>query len=272
MVRGVGFEPTQAYATGASVPRRAGRSRRFFPSHDPPALRGEAEKQRFIKWCTDRGTSLDTCQRYATYLQRPLAKRNKWSVIAYKLWAKMTGDKELYERLKTPQSSVDLKVPAPREVLEAVGKACRASQALCLVYKMLLESGARLTEVCKMLREFDSARLTEHNGFYTYALGYARGSKQSFYIFCITRPKKIEVSDKWVRNWASKNNVVSPKYIRKFVATAMASLGIPESTINFIQGRVPRDILSKHYLSLYALALQHYPRYAEWLRGLVLKN
>ena len=42
--------------------------------------------------------------------------------------------------------------------------------------------------------------------------------------------------------------------------------------VNFIQGRVPRTILERHYLNLYALALRYYPKYAEWLKGNFLIN
>ena len=264
LVRGVGFEPTQAFATGASVPRKAGGAKRVFPTQVQTPRAEQVEK--FKQWCQERGTSPETCQRYASYLLRPFSK-SKWSIIAWKLFAKFTGNRELYEALKTPQSGVDLSVPTADDVQNTLVRACETTDTLCTVYKMLIESGARLIEVVKTLTEYEDSKLRTHNGFFTYELDYIRGSKASFYIFTITKPSKKTVSDKWVRNWAAKNHVTNPKYIRKFVSTQMATLGIPENVINFIQGRVPRDILSRHYLNLYALALQHYPRYAAWLRA-----
>jgi intergrase/recombinase len=49
----------------------------------------------------------------------------------------------------------------------------------------------------------------------------------------------------------------------------MASLGIPAEVIDFIQGRTPRSVLTKHYLNLYTLALQHYPKYMEALKQII---
>jgi len=85
-------------------------------------------------------------------------------------------------------------------------------------------------------------------------------------MYTIEKPVKMHVSSKWISNWASKNDVLNPKYIRKWVATKMLSLGVPEEVVNFIQGRVPQDVLSKHYLKLSTLADQYYEKYAGWLR------
>jgi len=97
------------------------------------------------------------------------------------------------------------------------------------------------------------------------------GSKRSFYISTITKPEKVVVSENWVSNWASKNGKVRPKYVRKWVATRMAYLEIPLEIVNFIQGRVSRTILERHYLNLYALALKHYPKYAKWIKQNIMK-
>jgi len=219
-----------------------------------------------MEWCTSRGTSRETCEQYVRYLRKPLEKDNKWSVLAWKAFYRYSGREEAWKRLKVKRSMPDLKVPSANEVLDTLRRACEASGELCLIYKLLLESGARLSEVVKMLNEFDRSRLKQHDGFYTYALGYYRGSKQSFYVFSVTEPKPMRCSANWVSNWASKNKLVNPKYVRKFTATAMASLGIPMEVINFIQGRAPRSILERNYLSLYTLALKYYPRYAEYVK------
>jgi intergrase/recombinase len=70
--------------------------------------------------------------------------------------------------------------------------------------------------------------------------------------------------DKYVR----KLNLVPPKYIRKFVATQMLSLGIPSEVVDFLEGRTPGNILTKHYLDLLTLAKKEYKKYAEWLSSL----
>jgi len=226
----------------------------------------EKQLTKFLKWCVETASE-DTCRQYVNYLRKPLDMNNKWSRLAWKKFFKFIGREDLWKSIKTKQSVPDLKVPSVNEVLDTLRRACETSNELCLIYRLLIESGARLSEIIKVLNEFDKSRLKQHNGFYTYALGYYRGSKQAFYIFSITEPKPMRCSGNWVSNWASKNGMVQPKYIRKFVATTMASLGIPSEVINFIQGRVPRGILERNYLSLYSLALKFYPRYVGWVKN-----
>ena len=221
----------------------------------------------FFKWCLGKGTSYETCSQYVKYLRKPLNPDNKWSIVAYKAYFKFLGKEEEWKKLKTKQSKPDLNIPTDHEVTETLKAACSTSRELCIIYRLLVESGARLSEIVKMLKEFNSKNLKEYRGFFTYTLSYYRGYKRAYYIFTVTKPEKLMVSENWVSNWASKGNHVRPKYIRKWVATKMVSLGIPLEIVNFIQGRVPRTILERHYLNLYALALKHYPKYAEWLRG-----
>jgi len=62
---------------------------------------------------------------------------------------------------------------------------------------------------------------------------------------------------------------IAPKYIRKFVATKMLSLGIPSEIVDFLEGRTPGNILTKHYLDLLTLTKKYYPKYMEWLSKMV---
>jgi len=241
-----------------------------FPSNGGSKGR-KKDLESFLRWCLRRGTSRETCEQYVRYLKKPLDMSNKWSRLAWKAYYKFIGDEKAWSSIKVKQSGIDLKVPSTDEVLRTLRAACETSEELCIIYKLLIESGARLREVVKALNDFDSSRLKRHDGFYTYVLGYFRGSKRAFYLFTITEPRRLVCSDNWVSNWASKHGMVQPKYIRKFVATAMASLGIPETVINFIQGRTPKQVLERNYLSLYSLALKYYPKYAEWLKS-ILKN
>jgi len=271
LVRGVGFEPTQAYAIGASALIKNVSRKNVSPVMEGLIVTDSGKLDEFLKWCLGKGTSYETCIQYVNYLRKPLNRNNKWSVLAYKAYFKFTRNEDLWKKIRTKQSRPDLNVPTDQEVLETLETACSYSQELCLVFKLLIESGARLAEIVKMLREFDPGNLKEHSGFYTYTLSYFRGSKRSFYIFTITKPRKLVISGNWVSNWASKNGKVRPKYVRKWVATRMAYLEIPMEIVDFIQGRVPRTILEKHYLNLYALALKHYPKYAKWLKENILE-
>ncbi len=89
---------------------------------------------------------------------------------------------------------------------------------------------------------------------------------KSFYVFHVTELKQIKISKAYVDKYVKKLNLVPPKYIRKFVATKMAELEIPSQVIDFIEGRTPSDVLTKHYLDLFTLAKKEYKKYAEWLR------
>ena len=244
---------------------KARRQSRSFPSKLENLVVSHGKLSGFVEWCVSRGTSWETCQKYSRYLEKPLQPGNKWSVVAYKLYARYSGNKELYGKLAIPKSGVDLSVPSLEEIKRTLKIVCEAEEELCLVYNLLLESGARLVEVARMISSYDPRKDKQQDGFWVYESKMIRGSKSSFYIYHLTVPEKQEISESWVRSWASKHNVINPKYIRKFVATTMASLGIPAEIIDFIQGRTPSSILSKHYLNLYALANKEYKKYREWL-------
>ncbi|MEM1842446.1 MAG: integrase, partial [Ignisphaera sp.] len=70
--------------------------------------------------------------------------------------------------------------------------------------------------------------------------------------------------------WAAKNNVLNPKYIRKWVSTKMMQLGISDEVVNFIQGRIPQSVLAKHYLKFSVLADEAYKKYVDYVKTLTL--
>ena len=272
MVRGVGFEPTQAYATGSSTRRpmsiSSGSRYKVNYSHMGP-VRDNSVLRRFLEWCMDKGTSESTCIQYKRYLEKPLDMNNKWSRLAYKAFYKFMGWEDLWKQIRVKHSGVDLYVPSDEQVMETLRKACSSSTELCTLYKVLLESGLRIKEAAKLISEQDPSKWISLDGFYKYPLSWIRAKKRAFYAYVVEIPPRMSVSDKWIRNWASKNNVVAGKYIRKWVATKMLSLGIPEEIVNFIQGRTPSQILSKHYLKLSTLADQYYKKYTDWIRKVI---
>ena len=225
---------------------------------------------KFLEWCTEQGNSQRTCRDRANYVKKPLDPNNDHSVKAWRLFFKFMGwDTTTLPKVK--QSGVDFKVPSDREIIESVSIACGHSITYCVVYKVLVESGARLNEVVSMVSNYDPSKDKEQEGFFTYLMGKAENTKRSFYIFHITKVRPARISESHASKLARKLDIVRPKYVRKWVATKMAALGIPSEVIDYIQGRTPRQILTQHYLNLYALALQHYPKYVAYLRevGLV---
>ena len=220
-------------------------------------------------WCRERGTSPDTCARYAGYLRKPLDPGNRWSAKAWKLyykWRCELGDQtacEDYRRVKVPQAGADKRVPSLEAILDSIERAGPYKQ----VYVVLLESGLRLVEAVKLIREYSKLECTQLDGFKRCLLGYTRGKKQALWAYHVSSIDEIKgVTDRRVTSYAEKYGLVPPKLIRKFVATKMAELGIQFEVIDFIQGRVPRSTLLQHYAQLLGVADREYARYAEWLR------
>ena len=226
------------------------------------------ELQLFLKECIKEREER-TCRDYMNYLQKPLDLSKRWSVKAYRLYYKLVKHEDPPKQLKVKRGKPDTKVPSTQEIQLTLFKACEAGQWLCQVYKLLLESGARLSEIVKMLREYNKARDKDQGTHYEYQLGWHRGKKHSYIIFHVTRPNmEFGFTESWVTHKAMKYNLVRPKYVRKYVATRMLEMEIPRDAVNFIQGRVSEDVLAIHYLDRLVLARRYYPRYAEWVRSL----
>jgi intergrase/recombinase len=52
-----------------------------------------------------------------------------------------------------------------------------------ILFRVLAFSGIRVTEVVKMLTEFDPEKLISDNGISKYPLNYNRGNKRSQYVY-----------------------------------------------------------------------------------------
>jgi len=124
------------------------------------------------------------------------------------------------------------------------------------------------------MNNFDESKLTAVNGFYRYRIGEFRGFKSVYYAYFTNESLRLmgENGEKILRGNASKYysrfRLLQPKYLRKFAFDKMVELGIPESVADFIEGRVPRRIGAKHYMSLMRQADNYYGRYAEYLKML----
>lgn len=234
----------------------------------PPSIPDPELVVKFLNWCvSELGNTEGTCRDRARYLRKPLDPSNGHSVRAYRLFYRFMGwDPSVLPHVR--EAGIDFSVPTEAEVMESLGRACGLSGDLCLIYRVLIESGGRLKAVMTALNNYDMSKDKEVNGFYVYELGKMTKSKKTFYIFHTTPLKHVGIGYNTVRKVMNNSSGIIPaKYVRKFVSTRMASLGIPSEVIDFIQGRTPKSILSRHYLNLYALALQQYPKYVEWLRG-----
>ena len=235
-----------------------------------------AEKlNEFYSWCLGHASN-ETCSQYLKYLGKPLNRKNRWSVTAYKKYLRYLceehGDEKaciLNKKIKSLRSKPDLYVPSLQEVLETL---CKAEYPYNMIYKYLLESGLRVDEVVYVVNNIDKLRIVELNGFIRVELNWIRGTKKAFWGYFLEKPEKIIITPDAVSKYAQKQKLLCPKYPRKFMATKMIELGINSDVIDFIQGHTPQKILTKHYADLLVAADQAYKIYAEWLKQNILSR
>ena len=214
-----------------------------------------------------KNISEETIKKYISCVKQGRKESNN-CIKAWRNFYKLVLNRDPPKDLKPKKTKPDLRVPTLEEVRKTLN-AVRDNYALYTFYRLLLESGGREREVLKVLNDYDEKNEINEDGFNIYVLNWVRGQKKSFYIFHITPLRRIKITEGQVTSAVRRLNLVPPKYFRKFVATKMAELEIPSQVIDFIEGRTPSDVLTKHYLDLYALAKKEYKKYAEWLKTAV---
>ena len=244
--------------TEASVRTNEGKARR---SKGVEKLPSEAELTAFYRDCTKKA-SAETCKAYVNYLRKPLDPENKQSVLAWKKYFKWKGDIEAWKSIKTKKSGVDLRVPSEAEVGEWLSKV-RGTKVEA-VFRLLLEGGPRLTEAVKVLAGYDPKSDACDGQICVYTLNWSRGPKRAFYVFHVSRLQGQSITYNYAKKLLHRLGI-EPKLVRKFVATKMLELNVPAEVVDFVQGRTPSQILTKHYLDLLALAKKYYPVYASYL-------
>ena len=178
----------------------------------------------------------------------------------------------LRKALPKVKCDIDLKVPSEDDILDSLEGLDRAPLKYNALYNLLLDSGLRLVEANKVINDFHDAERI--NGFYRCELGYFRGSKQAYYAhfteYTLKSIKDVDepLIDRNASHYFKKYGYIAPKYLRKFAFDKMIELEIPESVADFIQGRVPKRIGAKHYMTLARQASRFYPRYAEYITSL----
>ena len=224
-------------------------------------LPSEVELFTFYNDCIKK-VSRETCKQYTNYLRKQLDTNNKGSILAWKKYYNWKGDIEKWKAIKTKKSGVDLKVPSLDQIRQWAEKV--KGTRVELLFRLLLESGVRFTEAIKVLSEYSPENDVCENGICIYTLNWSRGSKRVFYVFHISKLERQSITYNYAKKIMHELDI-APKYIRKFTATKMLELNIPGEIVDFIEGRTPGNILTKHYLDLYALAKKEYKKYAEWL-------
>jgi len=228
----------------------------------------------FYDWLVSvRKVTEETAKDYISALMKPF-RETRNSQKAYRLFAKFLAERGIISEefrdkvlnvIKVKRTNHDLYVPTLEEVKKTLDLAKDYSDNVYFIYRIALESGARLSEILKALKEPE--RDVCVNDICYYPMAWTRGYKGVFYIFHITPLKRIDVTRGAVHDFEKRvKNALKIKYIRKFVSTQMATLQIPFDIIDFIQGRKPTRVLTQHYVSLFGIAREHYKKYAEWVK------
>ena len=172
---------------------------------------------------------------------------------------------------------VDLKVPTEQAISESLSRLNKAPLKYQALYNLLLDSGLRLIEAVKVIKEFNSEKVERVGGFYRYEICETRGTKSAFYGYMSEATFKMLTEATFQRSdleylqaahYYAKMRFIRAKYLRKFCFDLMISLEIPESVADFIEGRVPRRIGAKHYCALRRQADNFYGKYNGYLAKL----
>ena len=205
------------------------------------------------------GLVLTSPQNIIDYISR-MKSTSKYPILALRRYIKYleeTGSLQTNEAdnlrrvLKVKKSKPDTYVPSDEVVKEAYNKI--KDERVKLYFEILVFSGVRVTEMAKLLSEFDSKNLTKFDTYSRYSLNFKRGQKNSFYIYM-----PIEVANKVKRLYKvdagamskifDQNSGLTPKYLRKWFYNKVIMAGVPESVADFYEGRSPATVGSSNYL------------------------
>lgn len=147
----------------------------------------------------ERGISEKTAREYVSALNRPY-RETRNAQKAYRLFAKFLMSRgiisenfaeKILKIIKVKKANVDLYIPSIDEVRQTLEIVREYSKNIYFIYRLALESGARLSEILTVLRNPDRDVCED---ICYYPLSWERGFKSSFYIFHITQLKKIDIT------------------------------------------------------------------------------
>jgi len=175
------------------------------------------------------------------------------SYIQYLIQKSLLTDEEadrFRKNIPLRQSKADNYIPSNEEVITAYNKI--SDKRFRIIFKLLAFSGARITELEKMIKEYDPSKLITNEKFAKYQLHYNRGHKKSFYIYMpkelIPELHKYYVHVDTITHQIGKSGL-NPKYLRKWFYNYLIYNNVPEGVADFIEGRAPESVGSMHYLS-----------------------
>jgi intergrase/recombinase len=170
----------------------------------------------------------------------------------------------------------DSYVPKKKDILETLSllKTHEFPKEAQILYKFMLESGCRYTELEHLIKYFDESKVEEFEDIITYQNFYLRGSKSSYYLFCSKKTFKElkgiigidkDFLDYFKRKIQRTNHLVNLKYLRKFNFTQLIDAGVEMEFANFVQGRASKNIGFTNYLARQRLTIPKYSNFISYL-------
>jgi len=206
------------------------------------------------------GLVLSSPQNIIEYTSK-MRTTSKYPILALRLYIKyleetrqLSSEEATHLRkvLKVKKSKPDTYVPTDEKIRETYGKLTNDKDRL--LFQILAFSGVRITEMSKMLSEYDPNNLTMKDSFARYSLNFNRGQKRSFYVYMpIEVANKVrrfyKVDAKSITKLFGIKTGLTPKYLRKWFYNKVIMAGVPESVADFYEGRSPATVGSSNYLA-----------------------
>ncbi|MDD3264229.1 MAG: integrase [Candidatus Nanoarchaeia archaeon] len=163
---------------------------------------------------------------------------------------------------------MDSYVPTENEILKSLNIINNLYPKFLILYKLMIESGCRFTELKDFIINFDKSKIEIYKQIVLYRNFYLRGQKSSYYLFFTKKTyEKLNLKELDVNLINSfqilskrNKNIVTLKYLRKYHFTLMIENNVSFEIANFIQGRTSQNIGFNHYLAKKSIALKEYSK------------
>jgi intergrase/recombinase len=167
------------------------------------------------------------------------------------------------KKLKTKQYNADNYVPTDDEIKQTLFQLSPNNQLVSLVS---LVSGVRKVELDYLIKNLNSLKCQQFEGFVKISMNYLRKTKNSYFCYLplevysklSANHKRLSVSS--LEREIKRKKLIPIKYCRKWFYTKCIELGIPESIADYYQGRVSNSVGGNHYLSRQMLADKNYSK------------
>jgi len=169
-------------------------------------------------------------------------------------------------RIKVKPTRMDIHIPSNLEIAQTLHQLPREYRVL---YRALLYSGLRLTEIAYMCKNHGKLRAQDMGEFTKVELSWNRGTKSAFFAYMPTEiwnelgtfERSTVGLQTYLKNKSSNDlKLVPAKYCRKWFAQKCVEADIKSEIIDFYQGRSQRSILYNHYVNLQTFADRDYDK------------